>query len=156
MRQVLLETMHDSAWTPDARMCHEPMHTRPSPACTSAHSILCALVPPAHQHLGQRDALHLPALACFKARRHALVYLQARSAFCAVRPPGHHAGPVGVVPSANDPHGSHGFCLLSNVAIGAAYAMNVYRRQGGCVGSWYRCTDNLFLGGEDGGSSVAM
>ncbi|KXZ48263.1 hypothetical protein GPECTOR_29g41 [Gonium pectorale] len=54
----------------------------------------------------------------------------ARNAFCAVRPPGHHAGPTGVVPSPNDPHGSHGFCLLSNVAIGAAYAMAQHRGAG--------------------------
>jgi acetoin utilization deacetylase AcuC-like enzyme len=44
-----------------------------------------------------------------------------------VRPPGHHAGPRGVVPSANDPNGSHGFCLVNNVAVGAAYAMCVRR-----------------------------
>ena len=54
----------------------------------------------------------------------------ARNAFCAVRPPGHHAGPRGVVPSANDPNGSHGFCLVNNVAAGAAYAMAVHRRAG--------------------------
>lgn len=47
-----------------------------------------------------------------------------------MRPPGHHAGPTGVVTNPNDPHGSHGFCLLSNVAIGAAYAMAGYRREG--------------------------
>jgi len=50
-----------------------------------------------------------------------------RNAFCAVRPPGHHAGPRGVVTCENDPHGSYGFCLFSNAAIGAAYARNVYR-----------------------------
>jgi acetoin utilization deacetylase AcuC-like enzyme len=38
--------------------------------------------------------------------------------FCAVRPPGHHAGPTGIVTSDHDHHGSHGFCLLNNVAIG--------------------------------------
>lgn len=54
-----------------------------------------------------------------------------RNAFCAVRPPGHHAGPRGVVKCANDPDGgSHGFCLLNNVAIGAAYARNIYRHAG--------------------------
>ena len=52
---------------------------------------------------------------------------QARNAFCAVRPPGHHAGPRGVVPSVNDPNGSHGFCLVNNVAVGAAYAVCVRR-----------------------------
>ena len=51
-----------------------------------------------------------------------------RNAFCAVRPPGHHAGPLGPV-SANEPpgQGSHGFCLLNNVAIAAAYARCCHR-----------------------------
>jgi acetoin utilization deacetylase AcuC-like enzyme/ankyrin repeat protein len=55
---------------------------------------------------------------------------KAKNAFCPVRPPGHHAGPHGVVTSRMDPNGSHGFCLLNNVAIGAAYAMSVYRHAG--------------------------
>mmetsp|Transcript_9501 Transcript_9501/g.21229 ORF Transcript_9501/g.21229 Transcript_9501/m.21229 type:complete len:1072 (+) Transcript_9501:138-3353(+) len=53
-----------------------------------------------------------------------------RNAFCAVRPPGHHAGPRGIVKCPNDPEGSHGFCLLNNVAIGAAYARSMYRNDG--------------------------
>ena len=53
-----------------------------------------------------------------------------RNSFCAVRPPGHHAGPRGIVRCANDPEGSHGFCLLNNVAIGAAYARSMYRNEG--------------------------
>jgi acetoin utilization deacetylase AcuC-like enzyme len=54
-----------------------------------------------------------------------------RNAFCAVRPPGHHAGPRGIVRCENDPDGgSHGFCLLNNVAIGAAYARFMYRHEG--------------------------
>lgn len=53
-----------------------------------------------------------------------------RNAFCAVRPPGHHAGPRGLVVCPNDPTGSHGFCLLNNVAIGAAYARSMYRNDG--------------------------
>jgi acetoin utilization deacetylase AcuC-like enzyme/ankyrin repeat protein len=53
-----------------------------------------------------------------------------RNAFCVVRPPGHHAGPRGIVRCANDPEGSHGFCLLNNVAIGAAYARSMYRNDG--------------------------
>lgn len=56
---------------------------------------------------------------------------EVRNAFCAVRPPGHHAGPRGIVKCANDPEGgSHGFCLLNNVAIGAAYARSMYRNEG--------------------------
>ncbi|CAN0478895.1 unnamed protein product, partial [Ectocarpus sp. 12 AP-2014] len=53
-----------------------------------------------------------------------------RNAFCAVRPPGHHAGTRGLVTCANDGTGSHGFCLLNNVAIGAAYARCVHRHTG--------------------------
>jgi len=54
-----------------------------------------------------------------------------RNAFCATRPPGHHAGPRGMVKGPNDPDGgSHGFCLLNNVAIGAAYARSMYRNDG--------------------------
>lgn len=51
-----------------------------------------------------------------------------RNAFCPVRPPGHHVGPSGLVrsPDSDDP-GSNGFCLLNNVAIGAAYALSVLR-----------------------------
>lgn len=55
---------------------------------------------------------------------------RAKNSFCPVRPPGHHAGPHGVVTSRLDPNGSHGFCLLNNVAIGAAYVMSVHRHSG--------------------------
>lgn len=53
---------------------------------------------------------------------------KATNAFCAVRPPGHHAGPWGKVTNANDPNGSHGFCLLNNVAIAAAHARATYAK----------------------------
>ena len=56
--------------------------------------------------------------------------MKIRNAFCAVRPPGHHAGPRGIVTCPNDSEGSHGFCLLNNVAIGAAYARSMYRNDG--------------------------
>eukprot|EP00941_MAST-03F_sp_MAST-3F-sp1_P004380 g4380.t1 len=56
-----------------------------------------------------------------------------KNAFCAVRPPGHHAGPRGAVPGDNfhDNPGdcSCGFCLLNSVAIGAAYARHHYGRR---------------------------
>jgi len=50
-----------------------------------------------------------------------------RNAFCPVRPPGHHAGPRGLVKDNSGGQGSHGFCLLNNISIGAAYALNVHR-----------------------------
>eukprot|EP00934_Nitzschia_sp_Nitz4_P003996 Nitzschia sp. Nitz4//scaffold303_size22340//5713//8899//NITZ4_008566-RA/size22340-snap-gene-0.23-mRNA-1//-1//CDS//3329547054//3986//frame0 len=54
-----------------------------------------------------------------------------RNSFCVIRPPGHHAGPRGIVRCANDPEGgSHGFCFLNNVAIGASYARSMYRNEG--------------------------
>ena len=51
-----------------------------------------------------------------------------QNGFCAVRPPGHHAGPRGAVaPEHHLECKSHGFCLLNSVAIGAAYALSVHR-----------------------------
>jgi acetoin utilization deacetylase AcuC-like enzyme len=52
---------------------------------------------------------------------------EVRNAFCAVRPPGHHAGPQGLVKGEVGGPDSHGFCLLNNISIGAAYALTVHR-----------------------------
>ena len=53
-----------------------------------------------------------------------------RSAFVASRPPGHHAGPRGAVPScgfhAKPDMCSSGFCLFNNIAIAGAYARYAY------------------------------
>jgi acetoin utilization deacetylase AcuC-like enzyme/ankyrin repeat protein len=99
----------------------------------------CAELPEDDDAIGRLDAdtavsrgTYAAALAAAGAVVHAVDAVlsgEARNAFCAVRPPGHHAGPRGVVPSAVDPNGSHGFCLLNNVAIGAAYAMAVHRHK---------------------------
>jgi acetoin utilization deacetylase AcuC-like enzyme len=51
---------------------------------------------------------------------------QYKNAFCAVRPPGHHSGPTGLVSTDENIGDSHGFCLLNNVAIGAAHAKALY------------------------------
>jgi ankyrin repeat protein len=100
----------------------------------------CAQVPASPGSIGHLDgdtaishATFAAALGAAGATCHAVdevVAGRARNAFCAVRPPGHHAGPGGVVTSANDPNGSHGFCLFNNVAVGAAYALTVHRHAG--------------------------
>jgi len=51
---------------------------------------------------------------------------QVTNAFCPVRPPGHHAGVLGI-PQDPSTSQSHGFCLLNNVSIGAGYALNRHR-----------------------------
>ena len=48
-----------------------------------------------------------------------------RNAFALVRPPGHHAGYYG--PVENPVLASMGFCIVNNVAIGAAYAKYKYK-----------------------------
>ena len=51
---------------------------------------------------------------------------KAVNAFALIRPPGHHAGYYGPVENAFEP--SNGFCLVNNVAIGAAYAKYKYQQ----------------------------
>lgn len=54
-----------------------------------------------------------------------------RNAFCAIRPPGHHAGTFGKTFKNNecDQEQTNGFCYINNVAVAAAYAKNVYRNK---------------------------
>jgi len=55
---------------------------------------------------------------------------ECKNAFVAARPPGHHAGPSGLVFTDDGrPSLSQGFCLLNSVAIGAAYAKYNYRHK---------------------------
>ena len=67
----------------------------------------------------------------------AVMNKKCRGAFCAIRPPGHHVGPWGAVEASEAPNiASLGFCLLNNVAIGAAYTMYNYKsliKYGCCV-----------------------
>ena len=48
-----------------------------------------------------------------------------RNAFCAVRPPGHHAGISGLLKNAT----SCGFCIFNNVAVGALHALDQHNLQ---------------------------
>jgi len=60
-------------------------------------------------------ALHAAGAAC--AAVDEILAGRANNAFCAVRPPGHHA----------EPSRAMGFCLFNNVAIAAAYARSSQR-----------------------------
>jgi acetoin utilization deacetylase AcuC-like enzyme len=57
------------------------------------------------------------------------------NAFCATRPPGHHAGVFGCTihtEEDRDPCAgpmTHGFCFLNNAAISAAYLKTCYRAE---------------------------
>lgn len=52
-----------------------------------------------------------------------------RNAFCAVRPPGHHAGVFGKTFKNNecDQEQTNGFCYINNVAVAASYLKSTYR-----------------------------
>ena len=80
-------------------------------------------------HESYEAAMYAAGAACHAVDK--VMSGEFRNAFCVVRPPGHHAGPRGVVTCPEDPDGgSHGFCLFNNVAIGAAYARHMYRHAG--------------------------
>jgi acetoin utilization deacetylase AcuC-like enzyme len=51
---------------------------------------------------------------------------RADNVFCAVRPPGHHAGRAQAM----------GFCFINNVAVGAAYARSAYGVARVCIVDW--------------------
>lgn len=65
---------------------------------------------------GSGEAALRAAGACVAAVD-AVMKGEAQNAFCAVRPPGHHA----------EPHRAMGFCLFNNVAIAAAHARRVHK-----------------------------
>jgi acetoin utilization deacetylase AcuC-like enzyme len=65
---------------------------------------------------GSGEAALRAAGACIAAVD-AVMKGEAQNAFCAVRPPGHHA----------EPHHAMGFCLFNNVAIAAAHARQTHK-----------------------------
>jgi len=64
---------------------------------------------------GSREAIYRAAGACVAAVD-AVMAGEDEMAFCAVRPPGHHAEPAAPM----------GFCIFNNVAIGAVHALEAH------------------------------
>ena len=64
---------------------------------------------------GSREAVYRAAGACVAAVD-AVMQGDDEMAFCAVRPPGHHAEPISPM----------GFCIFNNVAIGALHALDAH------------------------------
>ncbi len=106
------------------------LETRPAPMAEDRHLLLVhpathveavlGTIPPAGRHeidadtivsAGSQEAA-LRAAGAVVAAVDAIAAGQARNAFCAVRPPGHHAEPTRAM----------GFCLFNNIAIGALHA----------------------------------
>jgi len=67
---------------------------------------------------GSREAA-LRAIGALTSAVDAVVAGEARNAFCAVRPPGHHA----------EPSRAMGFCLFNNIAVGALHARASHRME---------------------------
>lgn len=86
-----------------------------SAVCRAVDIVLADHVPPAEQFDSQSntqpDSLYIAPLDDELA--------EVRHVFCAVRPPGHHAGHSGHAQAQ-----SQGFCLINNVAVGVNYALN--------------------------------
>ena len=76
---------------------------------------LRALDPDTFISMGSREAA-LRAAGAVVAAVDAVLGGEGSTAFCAVRPPGHHA----------EPNAAMGFCLYNNVAIGALHALRGY------------------------------
>ena len=130
-RVLLDRTCNRAAQLGDVLRCHEWSYVRRLQAAIrvvpDAPGVVGSLDGDTGVSAGSfRAALAAAGAVCEAVDR--LLAGAARNAFCAVRPPGHHAGPFGPVSPHEPPgSGSHGFCLLNNVAIGAAYAMAVHR-----------------------------
>jgi acetoin utilization deacetylase AcuC-like enzyme len=75
--------------------------------------------------LGSLEAA-FAAVGCLLAAVDAVMAGDAKNAFCAVRPPGHHASA----------ERGMGFCLFNNVAIAARYAQKKYGLQRVLIADW--------------------
>src|SRR5262245_23061925 len=82
------------------------------PAFAEAQHARVQLDPDTYLSAGSREAIYRAAGACVAAVD-AVMYGEGEMAFCAVRPPGHHAEPISPM----------GFCIFNNVTIAAMHAL---------------------------------
>mgnify|MGYP002082748908 CR=1 FL=1 len=82
------------------------------PAFAEAHEASVRLDPDTYISAGSREAAYRAVGACVAAVD-AVLAGEDDMAFCAVRPPGHHAEPLSAM----------GFCIFNNVAIAALHAL---------------------------------
>lgn len=85
------------------------------PAFAETHDARVRLDPDTYISAGSREAIYRAAGACVAAVD-AVLAGEDDMAFCAVRPPGHHAEPMSPM----------GFCIFNNVAIGALHALEAH------------------------------
>lgn len=85
------------------------------PAFAEARDARVRLDPDTYLSAGSREAIYRAAGACVAAVD-AVMAGEETMAFCAVRPPGHHAEPISPM----------GFCIFNSVAIGAMHALEAH------------------------------
>ncbi|HET9229647.1 MAG TPA: histone deacetylase family protein [Vitreimonas sp.] len=85
------------------------------PAFAEAQDARVRLDPDTYLSAGSREAIYRAAGACVAAVD-AVMSGEQKMAFCAVRPPGHHAEPISPM----------GFCIFNSVAIGAMHALDAH------------------------------
>ncbi len=85
------------------------------PAFAEAQDARVRLDPDTYLSAGSREAIYRAAGACVAAVD-AVMAGEDAMAFCAVRPPGHHAEPISPM----------GFCIFNSVAIGAMHALGAH------------------------------
>lgn len=95
---------------------HPPRYVEAlEPAFREANGARVRLDPDTYISAGSREAIYRAAGACVAAVD-AVMAGEDHAAFCAVRPPGHHAEPISPM----------GFCIFNNVAIGALHALEAH------------------------------
>lgn len=85
------------------------------PAFVETEGARVRLDPDTYISEGSREAIYRAVGACVAAVD-AVMAGEDEMAFCAVRPPGHHAEPISPM----------GFCIFNNVAIGALHALEAH------------------------------